>query len=353
MPLKQHFLTRSRFLVEITLLAYAILPCYQTLGATLSFEFYNSLLEVETSLESDRKNWESVAQEIIDIASQVDAADLFITNFYASASDRSQDNENQKSLSIRSLIDTFRQLNLQGSGSTSQPTNIPILPQVEYANIDKGIYAFETTSKPRNRPINSVFFNADNQTSFPNRSASKVRSIRQLSMPKFDPELSLMPRNNLSTSLEQINVNPAVANVAPTLNGFGGINVNAGFRALPQVSVPTSMKFSNNFVKNSALVRNDLKLLPSLKTEIQQKVNEQAQLQYEQQQERQRMYREKFIEEQERQRQKLHEDMERRKQQQEQQIQQQLERQRQLQQSYQQQMERQLQEYQKMREQFR
>ncbi|MBF2020823.1 MAG: hypothetical protein IGR93_12135 [Hydrococcus sp. C42_A2020_068] len=355
MSIQQDSLKRARSLIKITLLTYFIFPCYQTLGASLSFGFkssllFGSLLKVENSLEGDRETWESMVEEIVNLTTQVDQVDLIIDNFYAS--NRSQDNEAQKSLSVSSLIEAFRQLNLEGTKSTSQPASVPILPQVKYADIDKGIYAFESSSQLQKRPTNSVFFNANNQTAFPKPLGSQVLSIRQLSMPMLDSELALMPKNDLSASLEQMNVNPAVADVAKTINSFGAINVNNGFRMLPRESVLTSRQFNYNFLKTSTFLGNDLKSLPALKTEIQQKVNEQAQKQYEQQQERQRLYREKFLEEQERQRQKLLEQMKQRKEQQEKQIEQQLERQRKLQQLYQQQLEQQLQEYQKMREQL-
>lgn len=378
---KQRYCQRKQFSLKLTLLIYSIFPCYEAVGATLFTNLDNLVklvssdwqFEVETFLEQERQNWEEIAEKIL--VSKPDTSSslgLLVAN---SVEDRDRSNAENSPLSIRSVVETFKQLNLKSDLKNAKASTVPRLPQVAYSDIDKGVYVFEPTSTVREQSTNSILFDEDNFVS--KASFGQVRSIGSsgfsiavpnstpsvgmsslpqpsgglsmksvhLSAPSLNAQLSVLPQDRFSTFIGQLSTDANVNNVLNTLNTFGGLKVNVGFRLFPTVAVPNQLDLRADAIQTSDLIRSNLAMISPLQSQIQQQVSRDVQKSYGRQINIQRSTYERATSRQKDYQHRQKESLEQRKERQQQQIERHKERQAKLKERFEEQLQDQLQKY--------
>lgn len=320
MLMKQSQSKRKQFSLKLILSIYLIFAGERALGATL-FTKLDSLVddvvtsnlqfEIEAFLEQERQNWEEIAEKILVSNTKTDSPlGLLVAN---SVGERDRSNVEESPLSIRSIVETFKQLDLETDRKNATPSKVPKLPQVAYRDIDKGVYVFEPTAKVREKATNSILFDRDNfisASSFgkigslgisgfsiatPNPLASPgISSVPQpsgargiiapvqLSAPISNAQLSLLPHNPISTSLGSTNTN--VNNVLNALNSFGGLKVDVGFRLFPAISVPGELDLNDDVIQKSDLVRSNLAMVSPIQLQVQERIERDAKKSYYKQQ---------------------------------------------------------------------
>jgi hypothetical protein len=312
MLMKQFQSKRKQFSLKLVLSIYLIFACERALGATLFTKLDNLVddivtsnlqFEIEAFLEQERQNWEAIAEKILVSNTKTDSTlGLLVAN---SVEERDRGNVENSPLSIRSIVETFKQLDLETDRKNATPSKVPKLPQVAYRDIDKGVYVFEPTAKVREKATNSILFDRDNfasagsfgkigslgisgfSISTPNPIASfgtpsvpqpsGARGIVapvQLSAPISNAQLSLLPHNQISTSIGSNNT--AVNNVLNALNSFGGLKVDVGFRLLPAISVPGELDLNDDTIQKSKLVRSNLAMVSPIQLQVQERIERDA-----------------------------------------------------------------------------
>ncbi|MCU0534890.1 MAG: hypothetical protein MUD14_13445 [Hydrococcus sp. Prado102] len=380
MLLKQTHSKRKQLLLKLTLPIYLIFACDRALGATLFTRLDNLVtnvitsdfqFEIEAFLEQEKQNWEEIAEKIlVSKTNTASSLGLLVAN---SVGDRTQSYAEKAPLSIRSVVETFKQLNLETDRKNAKASNVPRLPQVAYRDIDKGVYVFEPTSTVKEQSGNAIVFDQDNFVSA--GSFGQVRSIGisgfsiatpnpiaavgtssasqpssgmgitpvHLSAPILNAQLSLLPQNQISSFIGSANA--SINNVLNTLNSFGGLKVERGFRLLPTISVPSQLDLQDDFVQKSNLVRGNVALISPLQTQIQKQVKLDAQKSYGQQQDFQRSMYEQAASRQQQYQKMQKESLKKFKEQQQRQIERQQERQEKLKERFQKQLDKNLKKY--------
>jgi hypothetical protein len=312
MLMKQFQSHRKQFSLRLILSIYLIFACERALGATL-FTKLDSLVddvvtsnlqfEIEVFLEQERQNWEKIAEKILVSNTKNDSPlGLLVAN---SIGESDRGNVEKSPLSIRSVVETFKQLDLETDRKNATPSKVPKLPQVAYRDIDKGVYVFEPTTKVKEKANNSILFDRDNFISAgafgkigsigisgfsiatPNPLASPgtpsapqpsgARGIIapvQSSAPISNAQLSLLPQNQISSSLGSNNT--TVNNVLNALNSFGGLKVDVGFRLFPTISVPGELDLNDDVIQKSDLVRSNLAMVSPLQLQVQERIERDA-----------------------------------------------------------------------------
>jgi hypothetical protein len=373
MPIEQNFLKRRNGLVGIALLTYLLLPCDRSFGATISFGFDRDIFtelagEAEIFLEETVMAWDAIAEELIGSATEVAAMEFAIAN--RSSNSQEQNNENKNNLSIGVLLDAFAQLKLPGDRERpgNSQSNVPILPQVGYADPNQGVYAFEATTAPRNKPNDSIIFNLNpinsSTSARPNayrvanfgvaslnvaRKSGTARGLLAAPEPSvktsrtqtFDPTLARTPGNNLASVLDSLDTNLQLASFLSATSSFGLMDIDVGFVLFPETPIPTPLDLKDDFPKTSKLLRNDLQFTSPLQTKVQRTVRKQSQKQYQQQRSRAQRYQRLWQERQKRQQEAVRRKLARQQEKQEQQLRRQLERERRQQTAYHQKLQRQ------------
>jgi hypothetical protein len=354
MLVKQSCLKRKRFSISLTLFAYLSLPCYQTIGATISLGFNDELiteltLEAETFIKEQTENLELAIEEIVASNGQIDEANSILSNLYA---DQAEDQEVKNPLSIKYIVEAISQLNLEGNQQGDRPINIPILPQVKTADTSQGIYAFEATSNEPKKATNSdLSKNSNVNPTSPLTSSNRQISltnvaavaelVNPLNAPSLDPSLSMMPQNNINSFLATIDANFIVDNAIETMNRFGGLDIHVNFSLFPEIKISNSIQLKNNFATMSRLIKSDLKVTSDLSAEVQKEIQERVKEESEKQREREEHYQKQSSEQQERQQELARKRREQEQQRQKEQLERYLENQKKLQEAFHERMQRQ------------
>ena len=182
---------------------------------------------------------------------------------------------------FQDLLNTLRNLNISASGSTDE-AYVPTLPQVEYSEIFKDIYDFETQSSPLNQNQASIELRQpDIQTS----AYSRRFRLQPPKTPSFLHQDSRPERDFFSFELSNfgqpvVNINLAeqpqiefllalnsysrnVTDIPPLPGEFGGLSIVVELPRLPQEKLPKQV-YRKYFAEDS---------------EIQQELQQQAQAQ--------------------------------------------------------------------------
>jgi hypothetical protein len=328
--LKEQYPSKPQRIVGwIALFAYLISPAYQAIGATLSLGIDNSLIS-NLPLGEDEETWQLIPGEILVSDERLNSINLIDSNFSLG---QSQADEANGSLSMQSIINSFNRLRLDSNGQSDQEATVPILPQVRYSDVDKGVYVFEPTSTRQIKPPNIFLFEANtikSAISIPKIPKVEVNVGMQkmgLKVPQFDSLLSLIPKKDVTKSIEDVDPNSLLTEFNNVLNQkFGDLKIDIGFSLLPQTIIPTPLDLQDNFLKTSNLIRTDLEVIPALQTEIEERVQRQIEQQYASEKQRAQIA-QLLREEQERQQQIESERLERLKERQQEQLERQLEKQ--------------------------
>lgn len=324
MLLKQTYSKQKQFSLRLTLSLYMICACEQALGATLLSRLDNLVtnlvtsdfqFEIEVFLEQEQQNWGEIAEKIL--VSKTDTSSplgLLVAN---SVGDRDRSDAEKAPLSIRSVVETFKQLDLEvDRRKNAKPTKVPRLPQVAYGDIDKGVYVFEPTATDKKQSTNTIMFARENfasaasfgkvgsigisgfsiatlnpvnslgTSSLPQASGAIGITPVHLSLPVLNSQLSLLPQNQISTSIG--GTNASVNNVLNALNSFGGLKIDRGFRLFPEVFVTSQLDIQDDAIRKSDLVRSDLSMISPLQTKVQERIERETQKSYGKQQSLQR-----------------------------------------------------------------
>lgn len=384
---KQTHSNRKQFSLRLILLIYLIFAGERALGATLFNKLDNLVtlvtsdlqFEVEAFLEQERQNWEEIAEKIL--VAKVNTSSplgLLVAN---SVGDRAQNHAEKPTLSIRSVVETFKQLDLKTDRKNAKPSKVPKLPQVAYGDIDKGVYVFEPTSTVPKRSSDSIVFDQDNFASagsfgqvrsigslgFSIATLNSIATVRtssvpqpsgrigitsvHLSVPILNAHLSLLPQNQISSSIGSANA--SVNNVLNTLNSFGGLKVDVGFRLLPTISVPSKLDLHDDVIQKSDLVRSNLAIISPLQSQVQKRIEQDAKKSYGKQQGIQRSMYEKAANRQLKSQQMQKRSIGRLQEQQQQQIERQQKRQEKLQEQFQKRLKNSLQKYKERNRKFK
>lgn len=288
----------------------------------------------------------------------------------SSSGDRAQD-----SLSLESLINSLSQLRLSGSRKQEDGTPpVPILNQVDMANIYEGVYIFTPKSRPKtDSPAKSA--NTENQS--PTRPANSPYGLPSVvylpQVPGPPPAVSLPQPVGLSLSSVPVSRPPSrsgnllepqqrlstiptdrlgkLNDFLKTLERFGGLSVNANLSLQPKTAMVKPLNPQANYALSSSLQSGDRGGALAMANQIRQQVagnsqqlqQQQAQLQQQAQRQIQQQQKEDERLRREQQRQLAEQEKQMRKQyeQQQQQIQKQLQQQLAEQQRIQQQLARQ------------
>jgi hypothetical protein len=381
MLLKQTYSKRRQISLRLTLSIYLIFACERALGATLYTQLDNLVtnlitsdfqFEIEAFLEQEQQNWEEIAEKIlVSKTNTASSLGLLVAN---SVGDRDRSNTEKAPLSIRSVVETFKKLDLETERKRA-PSKVPVLPQVAYRDIDKGVYVFQPTATVKERSGDVVVFERDNfisagslgklgaigisgfRIATPNPIASVgTSSVPQtsggigitpvhLSAPILNAQLALLPQNQIATFVGSANA--SVNNVLNALNSFGGLKVDVGFRLLPAIAVPSQLDLQDDVIKQSNLVRSDLAMISPLQTQLQARIEQDAKESYGKQQGFQRSMYQQAASTKAQYRQVQSESLKQLQEQQQRQIERQQERQQRLKEQFQKRIQNQLQRYRK------
>lgn len=144
------------------------------------------------------------------------------------------------------LLDSLSQLQISGSVSAGE-AYVPILPQVEYSQIFRGVYDFQPTSGPRRRnyiTIRRPEFEARRpQASRLSRSTGRdIFSSTQLSdfgNPRLASNLPENPRNELLIATR--NYSDTISDITPMIGSFGTLAITVELPSLPSQSLASGL----------------------------------------------------------------------------------------------------------------
>jgi hypothetical protein len=296
--------------LAIALLTYAALPCYRALGATFflaNSNLFKDVNLVEAVIETGLLPEEGLLQKETSQAAPFESQDTLATLVGANF-DRSRQNINKSQLSLGYIFSAITQLGgLTENQSRDRISNVQTLPQATYADIDVGVYAFKSTLNSRNRS---------------NRSLLATGSIY--------PIIPIRENHSLS----------AVSNILSAPNRFGSLDVKIGLQGITNLrgNAQTSYLLPNNLVKSS-----------QVRSQVWDKVNQQAAKNYSQQQARQQKFQQQFLEAQRRQQQTAQQQIHRQQEQKQKQLEQYLQRQKRMQTEYEKRIQEQNKKYQNLR----
>lgn len=295
---RQAFLRQQRIAIAIALLTYAALPCYRVFGATF-FVSNSSFLKEINPIEAGRETrWleeeeEELLQEqsfpaIAPFESQTETlATLVAANF-----DRSRQDITNSQLSLGYIFSAITQLGgLAENQSRDRISNVQTLPQASYTDIDVGVYAFKSSLSSRNR------------------------NNRMLAASSIYPIIPLRENRSLS----------AVSNIVSAPNNFGAIEIDSNYVA------PTRLGGNR---QTSYLLPNNTGKTSTQRSQIWERVNQQAAKEYSQQQVRQQRFQQQILEVQRRQQHNSQQQLHRQQEQKQKQLDQYLQRQKRMQTEY-------------------
>ena len=169
--------------------------------------------------------------------------------------------ENGESVSyFQNLMNTARQLRVSGTRAT-EGTNVPILPQVEYSQINEGVYDFDVNRQnqgsrrgltvrpsssgssargPRRFKPSNIIDSRRQQTPRRNLDLFSFR-LRQFGGEAIENEFVNLPRSEFLLSVNRYYGD--ISNVKPMMGSFGTLEISVKMPTLPQQSLGDSDKY--------------------------------------------------------------------------------------------------------------
>ena len=167
----------------------------------------------------------------------------------------------ESNLSFESIVSSLNQINLDATSSGGPAPEVPILPQVEASDINKGIYEFETTSAaelsdPVSIGIIPVLDDIPTPGGGVNTSATgipagiAVPGVNDSSLPRFGGPVQIIasPSANFTTPLSQVGL-PSATSVQA--RSWGDSQVAVVFTSLPEAEVGNIDEFMRTVYRTS------------------------------------------------------------------------------------------------------
>ncbi len=326
MPIPKPVLQNPLTLAIITLLTPFLFPAYKMLGASITLG-NNDSFSYETNIER------TLSKLNTGLPSQGLLPDLLIdnngANLNAKLSSSRLNRVSQSSLSVQSVVEALAQLKFEGKGSKNNKPNVPILPQIGYSDVLKGVYDFSPPNSTSNQPVASdriVFRNnqfeltpvssglygrsddtavrptgpqvygivpytnqstlpkpeqasASGKVEFPTLNNSLVIRTPTPSAPIFASAMPIYPRTELSLSLQGTENTDEDADATNTndLDSFGALEVTVNYRLLPEQILLTPLNLRDDPIFNNNLIRTNLAFTPITQSPLQQQLQQAVQ----------------------------------------------------------------------------